>query len=1159
MSDASTIETENNETDEFVIDVNKIGSKKPHDGKHITKIEISPKEEYLVTYSDDDQSIIGWDVKDEDDLKPGLLQVKLDSDEILYHMAVSDDKKLAYINNHEYIGINDMNNINQKIKLDCDDVYNYNYCTFNLKGELILCEIKDNIIFTYSTQTKNNKWNCKRMYKVPEDFNFINITKYNKLYLFSKNSVYEHDLITEKSKRIFKSEEEIKYSSYDKNIRITCNEKLICIRINDKLIIYSIELEIPFATLDINNDVQLHDFMCRFGLIPSSIPLLSGIIKECYWNECLDCLEKKCQLSKEYCLPDKIRITTKYAFGIRDGHIWKIKLEILAKMILNFKIYDENIIEYFDYDSKKKFKTCESLNIHLIIPYMDSIRALFDEISDVTDVKGFGNKIIVPKSTQNLIKWKIEVDDRIIKIKVYDKNSKSSWTRDENINVKQNLLGAKLIDDVDDVDIIVLTTKGLFIYHFNENNKSISLSYFYYMEIDYMDDINKLKYKLSNYKELFSGSTLPLSNDSFKYDNWVSYIKDNKECLLKYGVELLTFAIREHNLDLIEDIYKKCMDYFKEDLRNNWMFLSIITSTMPLLNRYYPDYILKYSSETTLITDSSSYSKEYIKNNNLHLYSFFQYPQVINLSRSIWWCKHNILMSEFGDNHPIMYFALIFIQILIILPILFIYAVIYYMLSTYHFIIHNIKGGIFKHTTTPTIIFMNPYIKFSNYPRDYTWYLELIMPKSSPFVETISKDIYKTWNGETLIDFKWNKYGKYYYTLIWIGYTALLICFTAAATIPQQYIDDNTQKRLLITSSILGFIHLSFEVRQCIHDPNKWIHNIWNLFDLVAFLLSICTPIYWLKTNNRDIQLLSFTCLFLDIKFLLFFRVFESFGIYFAIIISVGKQIASFLVVLFIIIISFAHTFYILLSPNPNFSFEEYTNNSDPNNPWNIAPSYHQVFDNGSINPDPYMIQLPSGNTNMFVDFGTSIFAMYKFLTGDPSALSNWSYKDDPSLVVLIVAFSLLVVVYLMNLFIGLLNKAIDKDNNKASYLIEKAEILVEIELFYLLPYQRRWHTWFPEVIYYYADVDEIRKKVKEMINEGEWNTNELLELKRDLLDKLHIQHDITLQQILEAIRLKSQDNILKHESHDSALQEILKEIRDSRSNTEQGKKNDNM
>ncbi|PKK70585.1 hypothetical protein RhiirC2_849799 [Rhizophagus irregularis] len=311
---------------------------------------------------------------------------------------------------------------------------------------------------------------------------------------------------------------------------------------------------------------------------------------------------------------------------------------------------------------------------------------------------------------------------------------------------------------------------------------------------------------------------------------------------------------------------------------------------------------------------------------------------------------------------------------------------------------------------------MIPYIKFVNYPKDYDWLLKIIMPQSSPFVKTISGDIYKTWNGEAIINFKWNTFGKY------------------------------VQVQLLIASIILGLIHLSFEIRQIIYNPIKWIRNFWNIFNILACVLPIFSAAHWLQTDDKHVKLLSFSCLFLDIKFLLFFRVFESFGVYFAIIISVAKQIISFIVVLFIIIISFAHAFYIMLSPiETNFSFDNRVINNDPNNPWNIVPTYGKVLDDGTIDSNPYIIQLPM-----------------KIQTCDSSSLSNWSYMNNPSIVILSVLFSLLIVVYLMNLFIGLLNIAIDKDNDRVSYLIQKAEILAEIELFYLLPHQRRWKEWFP-------------------------------------------------------------------------------------------------
>ena len=98
----------------------------------------------------------------------------------------------------------------------------------------------------------------------------------------------------------------------------------------------------------------------------------------------------------------------------------------------------------------------------------------------------------------------------------------------------------------------------------------------------------------------------------------------------------------------------------------------------------------------------------------------------------------------------------------------------------------------------------------------------------------------------------------------------------------------------------------------------------------------------------------------------------------------------------------------------------------------------------------------------------TSILTYKSILLGNQNSLSPWTpttTTENTILFILMVLFSFLVVVYLMNLFIGLLNMAIEKDNDRASYLVQKAEIIAEIELFYLLPHQRRWRSWFPEVM----------------------------------------------------------------------------------------------
>ncbi|RGB40661.1 hypothetical protein C1646_687361 [Rhizophagus diaphanus] len=93
-----------------------------------------------------------------------------------------------------------------------------------------------------------------------------------------------------------------------------------------------------------------------------------------------------------------------------------------------------------------------------------------------------------------------------------------------------------------------------------------------------------------------------------------------------------------------------------------------------------------------------------------------------------------------------------------------------------------------------------------------------------------------------------------------------------------------------------------------------------------------------------------------------------------------------------------------------------------------------------------------------------------------------------------------------MNLLIGLLNNAIEEDNNRISYLIQKAEILAEIELFYLLPHQRRWQAWFPEIMYYYADVDKTRIEIERLIKEGEWDNKEFIKMQEKLLEQLQIK-----------------------------------------------------
>uniref|UniRef100_U9UJ89 Uncharacterized protein n=1 Tax=Rhizophagus irregularis (strain DAOM 181602 / DAOM 197198 / MUCL 43194) TaxID=747089 RepID=U9UJ89_RHIID len=145
-----------------------------------------------------------------------------------------------------------------------------------------------------------------------------NNTKEIKLY--DDESIYENHCtfnvkVTKKNIRIFADEDDEEIEKRD--IRISSNERFICLSIKyekmddenfedekfndkkdlkDKIIVYSIELGIPIASLDINDDISLYDIMKDIDL--TLYPLLLTLfdrsseiwnsIMKYYWKVCLD-------------------------------------------------------------------------------------------------------------------------------------------------------------------------------------------------------------------------------------------------------------------------------------------------------------------------------------------------------------------------------------------------------------------------------------------------------------------------------------------------------------------------------------------------------------------------------------------------------------------------------------------------------------------------------------------------------------------------------------------------------------------------------------------------------------------------------------------------------------------------------------------------------
>ncbi|CAG8583023.1 17969_t:CDS:2 [Dentiscutata erythropus] len=208
-----------------------------------------------------------------------------------------------------------------------------------------------------------------------------------------------------------------------------------------------------------------------------------------------------------------------------------------------------------------------------------------------------------------------------------------------------------------------------------------------------------------------------------------------------------------------------------------------------------------------------------------------------------------------------------------------------------------------------------------------------------------------------------------------------------------------------------------------------------------AFILPIITAFCMLQGDASNWSILiSIADLLVGLKFILYFRVLESFGAYYAIIIGVAKAIFAFLVMIVLIIVSFGLAFYVLLKPSSTVYYDQPGNQTnDENNPWSFASSYYQVYENGTIGSNPVLIAQPDENEDMFAYIPTSLFAIYGYLA--------------------------------------------------------------DIELFYLLPHQRRWQSWFPNMIYYYVPASEITKDMHEKTKDSEQSVKEFKSKNKALLD----------------------------------------------------------
>ncbi|CAB5394148.1 unnamed protein product [Rhizophagus irregularis] len=179
----------------------------PHNGKPITKIAISPQSRYVVTYSQEDKSFVGWcnskNTRKENSIAKcinnhPLIGFLFDvSDYDVSDYKVSDDKIIIMWKKFSFSVaiIYDMKNkqeihLNSSLKKYADDKYefylpDYKFTNFLTSGDLATYYIIESkgsknqmirsVLLIYPSNTKDNNWECKYTYEI-DNMNAIEIS-----------------------------------------------------------------------------------------------------------------------------------------------------------------------------------------------------------------------------------------------------------------------------------------------------------------------------------------------------------------------------------------------------------------------------------------------------------------------------------------------------------------------------------------------------------------------------------------------------------------------------------------------------------------------------------------------------------------------------------------------------------------------------------------------------------------------------------------------------------------------------------------------------------------------------------------------------------------------------------------------------------------------
>ncbi|CAI2198763.1 4724_t:CDS:1, partial [Funneliformis geosporum] len=390
------------------------------------------------------------------------------------------------------------------------------------------------------------------------------------------------------------------------------------------------------------------------------------------------------------------------------------------------------------------------------------------------------------------------------------------WELEPSDNKYKNTLKVHKIDQAEDHKGIKLLGRSISNEHFqilsNDDVLLIGCDDDIIYTFGFNETTNKIfiRYCYQNIDKFLESKTLP--NPPFKILDGLNYqIEDEIYELLssrKYLAEMTDEIIdviiewklisyydtAKARIDMLFTIvFNNLIEAVTKDIAMNHRIIDIITKHLSFLKLNYPIIYSKFISVTSLIPNS-----------------FLRQPYSFNEMKLVGYsCEyHDLEVSSYRESFIIKLFWLI-----------------------RDFQIFLYKTFTMKDQTGITFInFVVPYAGFTKYPPDYSYWKELIRPKSSPFVTLVDQTFCESWNAEAIITFKWKIFGRLYYYLFWGFFTMYLLTFGIGSTLPSPIITDDTRNTFLRISICLGLLLIVHEIRQFIWKPIKYIMDVWNWF-----------------------------------------------------------------------------------------------------------------------------------------------------------------------------------------------------------------------------------------------------------------------------------------------------------------------------------------